>query len=427
MHDLPRCSIGFYARCSSQQWKNFHTPSAHAKTKQNKKIFHATSATASYKRFWEKCIEHHCVLVVDDKQEKLQVGHGWFYPAVPNTAMINSLWWVVVYLCVETCPVVSAHTKTAHIWPLYRLQHTKTPSLGDFHDPPKYSRLLALLPGTGIWNMLPTVGNFLLRRHSGNFPHTNVPTIQHNLYWWTPFWGHLGRQYDPMPTDNGKAPHTKVARLHLFYHLQQFPTSTDATYFTCIFCGPNSAHHWFLNTNSSCNLHTFEKILLCLSYLKKFRTAKKFSHLDFTFFFFLSSLTLLIPPSLSQFLAACLLPLPLHLYISQAHLQKFSGPAGPKGKRKKGKEREGRKENINTYNFRRPSLRAVVVFKARFWPPFPYIQLPLFNILSIHSHSLVVGAFFTSWFFFLQLGGSNSAKVIYNIHMFLRNLNLYIM
>ena len=259
------------------------------------------------------------------------------FPTLPwSTAYVG----VVVYLCVETCPVVSAHTKGAHIWPLYRLQHTKTPSLGDFHDPPKYSRLLALLPGTGIWNMLPTVGNFLLRRHTGNFPPYIIA-----IHWWALFWGHLGRQYDPMPTDNGKAPHTKVARLHLFYHLQQFPASTDATYFTCIFSGPNSAHHWFLNTNSSCNLHTFEKILLCLSYLKKFRTAKKFSHLDFTFFFFFSSLTLLIPPSLSQFLAVC----PSYLYISTSlrHTSKnFPALRGQKGRGKRGKRGKEEKRTL---------------------------------------------------------------------------------
>lgn len=93
----------------------------------------------------------------------------------------------------------------------------------------------------------------------------------------------------------------------------------------------------------------------------------------------------------------------LRLYTSRTHLQKFSGPAGPKGKRKKrkrGRKKKEEKENIITYNFRRPSRRAVVVVKARFWLPFPYIQLPLFNILSIHSHSLVVGVFFTSRFFF---------------------------
>ncbi|MFH0052588.1 hypothetical protein ACG3SN_32195, partial [Pseudomonas aeruginosa] len=63
--------------------KKFSLTISTPQTKQNKKIFHATSATASYKRFWEKCREHHCVLVVEDKQEKLQVDYGWFYPAVP--------------------------------------------------------------------------------------------------------------------------------------------------------------------------------------------------------------------------------------------------------------------------------------------------------------------------------------------------------
>jgi len=172
------------------------------------------------------------------------------------------------------------------------------------------------------------------------------------IHWWALFWGHLDRQYDPMPTHNGKAPHTKVARLYLFYHLQQFPTSTAATYFTCIFCGPNSAHHWFLNTNFSCNLHTFEKllqfthlwkILLCLSYLKKSRTAKKSPTLTSLFF-----LLFLFDPPHSSF------PIPifggvslptLHLYISRVHLQKFSGPAGPKGKRKKGKRGKKKREH----------------------------------------------------------------------------------
>ena len=115
--------------------KKFSHTISTPQTKQNKKIFHATSATASYKRFWEKCREPVRVVVVDDKQEKLQVGHGWFYPAVPNTALINSLWGVVVYLCVETCPVVSAHTKGAHIWPLYRLQQTNTPTSGGLLKP----------------------------------------------------------------------------------------------------------------------------------------------------------------------------------------------------------------------------------------------------------------------------------------------------
>ena len=122
------------------------------------------------------------------------------------------------------------------------------------------------------------------------------------------------------------------------------------------------------------------------------------------FFFFFSSLSLLLPPSLCQFLAVC--PLPLYLYVSTplGHTSKnFPALRGQKGKGK-GEEKRGRKkeekENIITYNFRRPSRRAVVVVKARFWLPFPYIQLPLFNILSIHSHSLVVGVFFTSRFFF---------------------------
>lgn len=118
-----------------------------------------------------------------------------------------------------------------------------------------------------------------------------------------------------------------------------------------------------------------------------------------------------------------------YLYISTSlHLSdtppKIFRPCGAKREEEK-EEKRGRKkeekENIITYNFRRPSRRAVVVVKARFWLPFPYIQLPLFNILSIHSHSLVVGVFFTSRFFFLQLRGSNSARAIYNIHMFLRN------
>lgn len=97
-----------------------------------------------------------------------------------------------------------------------------------------------------------------------------------------------------------------------------------------------------------------------------------------------------------------------YLYISTSlHLSdtppKIFRPCGAKREEEK-EEKRGRKkeekENIITYNFRRPSRRAVVVVKARFWLPFPYIQLPLFNILSIHSHSLVVGVFFTSRFFF---------------------------
>lgn len=156
--------------------------------------------------------------------------------------------------------MVGPHTKAAHIWPLSRLQRTKTTTLGVCWNG-KTSRIYQAV-GTASWNMLPTDGNILLRRHSGNVPHTNVPTMQHNLYWWAPFWGPLDRQYDPMPTLRDKTPHTKVARLHLFCHLQQFPTSTDGTSITCIFCGPNYAHHWFLNIKSSCNLHTYEKILL---------------------------------------------------------------------------------------------------------------------------------------------------------------------
>lgn len=159
--------------------------------------------------------------------------------------------------------------------------------------------------------------------------------------------------------------------------------------------------------------------------LKKISHRKKNLPPWLHFFFFFSSLSLLLPPSLFQFLAVC--PLPLYLYVSTplGHTSKnFPALRGQKG-RGKGEEKRGRKkeekENIITYNFRRPSRRAVVVVKARFWLPFPYIQLPLFNILSIHSHSLVVGVFFTSRFFFLQLRGSNSARAIYNIHMFLRN------
>lgn len=52
------------------------------------------------------------------------------FPTVPWSTAYG----VVVYLCVETCPVVSAHTKGAHIWPLYRLQHTKTTTSGSFME-----------------------------------------------------------------------------------------------------------------------------------------------------------------------------------------------------------------------------------------------------------------------------------------------------
>lgn len=142
-----------------------------------------------------------------------------------------------------------------------------------------------------------------------------------------------------------------------------------------------------------------------------------------TSLFFL--LFLLVPPPSS-------FPIPIFGGVSPTstslHLSdtppKIFRPCGAKREEEK-EEKRGRKkeekENIITYNFRRPSRRAVVVVKARFWLPFPYIQLPLFNILSIHPHSLVVGVFFTSRFFFLQLRGSNSARAIYNIHMFLRN------